>query len=67
MGIPQIFPEFHPVFVLQALDLLDDLSDSADLVACNACLSALARSGQWQKAGELLRTRRGGRGSTEIN
>ncbi|CAL1172460.1 unnamed protein product [Cladocopium goreaui] len=40
----------------QALDLLDDLSDSADLVACNACLSALARSGQWQKAGELLRS-----------
>ena len=49
-GSGQILPKN-----LEALQLLDDLKTSADLVAVNAVLSTLARSGQWQKACELLR------------
>lgn len=43
--------QFIPV---EALSLLAALED-ADLMACNAVLSALARSGQWQRACEMLR------------
>ena len=44
-------PNLSPV---EALSLLAALED-ADLMACNAVLSALARSGQWQRACEMLR------------